>query len=522
MANRRISRAAHVLAAVLLVVCFVLVPAVPARAEGLRDRVVAWTEEERDSKLEHASIGVQVGVTSESEVNSRYPDSDAQSFQSISDTIAALSAGKLDYATATEPIAQLYMRENPDLTYVLPALYTCDVSMGMAKGNDELRQKINDVIARLRADGTIDAVQKKWCEEGDYDMSDIPVREDGEVLTVAYSPTDEPSTFMYEGHAAGMDVEIMMRVAYELGMRIEFQDMNFTAKLSALSAGKVDVGLYMVNTPERAKSIDFTDTVYVINWVAMTTDATAGSASFLDSLVSNLENTFIAEDRWVMILQGLLVTAGIAVGSFALGTLGGGVLCLMKRSGRRALVVFANGYCRIATGIPVLVWLMILYYIVFASVSVPAVAVAVICFGLEVSAPLSGVFSTGLDSVAPGEIEAAQALGFPSSQIYRRVILPQAVQRIGGLYTGQLTSLIKATSIVGYVAITDLTKVSDIIRSRTFQAFFPLLSVAVVYFFLILLFSWLLTCALRRFDPKRRSKDRVLRGISAARTADAR
>ncbi len=510
-ANRRV--VAVLLA--LLAACLVLMPAVPARAEGLRDRVITWSEEERDSKLEHASIGVQVGVTSETEVNNRYPEADAQSFQSISDTIAALSAGKLDYATATEPIAQLYMRENPDLTYVLPALYTCDVSMGMAKGTDELRQKINEVIARLREDGTIDAIQKKWCEDGDYDMSDIPVREDGEVLTVAYSPTDEPSTFMYNGQAAGMDVEIIMRVAYELGMRCEFQDMNFTAKLSALSAGKVDVGIYMVNTPERAKSIDFTDTAYVINWVAMTRSDSGSAASVFDGLVSNLENTFIAEDRWLMILQGLSTTAGIAVGSFALGTLGGAALCLMRRSKRRVLSTLANGYCRIVTGIPVLVWLMILYYIVFASVNVPAVVVAIVCFGLEVSAPLSGVFQTGLDSVAPGEVEAAQAMGFPSSQIYRLVVLPQAIQHVGGLYTGQLTSLIKATSIVGYVAITDLTKVSDIIRSRTFQAFFPLLSVAVVYFVLILLFSWLLGCWLRRIDPKRRKPERILKGISA-------
>ncbi len=519
MQSLSIHRRAAAVVVALLAACLVSFVPAPAMAEGLRDRVITWTEEERDINLEHASIGVQVGVTSETEVNNRYPDSDAQSFQSISDTIAALSAGKIDYATATEPIAQLYMRENPDLTYVLPALYTCDVSIGMAKGNDELKAKINEVIARLRADGTIDAIQKKWCEDGDYSMDDVPVREDGEVLTVAYSPTDEPSTFMYNGHAAGMDVEIIMRVAYELGMRCEFQDMNFTAKLAALTSGKVDLGIYMVNTPERAKSIDFTDTAYVINWVVMTKDKDAASGSFLDGFVSSLESTFIAEDRWVMVLEGLLTTAGIAAGSFALGTVGGIGLCLMRRSRRRAVAGIANGYCRIVTGVPVLVWLMILYYIVFAGVDIAAVAVAIVCFGLEVAAPLSGVFMTGLESVSPGEVEAAHALGLPSGRIYRLVVVPQAVQRISGLYAGQLVSLVKATSIVGYVAISDLTKVSDIIRSRTFQAFFPLISVAVVYFVLILLFSWLLGCALRRFDPKRRSAARVLRGITPARAS---
>ena len=207
------------------------------------------------------------------------------------------------------------------------------------------------------------------------------------------------------------------------------------------------------------------------------------------------------------------MTAGIAVGAFALATVGSGVLCLMKRSGKRALVAVANGYCSVATGIPVLVWLMILYYIVFAGIGIPAIAVAIICFGLEASAPLSNIFVTGLESVSPGEIEAAESMGFSTSQTYRRVVLPQAVQRIGKLYAGQLTALVKATSVVGYVAITDLTKVSDIIRSRTFDAFFPLISVALIYFVIIMLFSALLTALIRRADPRRRKTERVLKGI---------
>lgn len=486
-----------------------------AHAQSLADRVITWTQDERDQKLAHAKIGVQLGVTSETEVAKAYPDATSESFQSISDTIMALSAGKLDYATAPEPIALLYMRKNENLTYVKPALYGCDVSIGMGKGQDELREKLNDAIAKLQQDGTIDAVRKKWCEDGNYDMSDIPVREDGEVLTVGYSPTDEPSSFLYEGHAAGTDAEIIMRAAYEIGMRVEFQDMNFTAKLAALSAGTINAGIYMVNTPERAKSIDFTNTVYSLDWVAMTTVDADANDSMFDAFAAGFTSTFIAEKRWAMVLEGLLVTVGIAVGSFALGTVGGGLLCYMKRSGKRGLAAVANAYCDVVTGIPVLVWLMILYYIVFANVGIPAAMVAVICFGLESSAPLSSIFVTGIDAVSRGEIEAAESMGFSLPQIYRQVVLPQAFQRIGKLYAGQLTALIKATSVVGYVAITDLTKVSDIIRSRTFDAFFPLISVAIVYFVVILVFSTVLTRLIRQADPRRRRPGRVLRGITA-------
>ncbi len=514
--NTRKSRAVSLAVFALLSTVLALVVApVGAQAEGLTDRVVTWTQEERDENLAHAKIGVQLGVTSEAEVAKAYPEAQAESFQSIADTILALGAGKLDYATAPEPIALLYMRKNSNLTYVKPALYGCDVSVGVAKGKDELREKLNQAFAKLQQDGTIDAVRKKWCEDGNYDMSDIPVREDGEVLTVAYSPTDEPSSFLFEGHAAGTDAEMIMRAAYEIGMRVEFQDMNFTAKLAALTAGTVDAGIYMVNTPERAKSIDFTNTVYSLDWVAMTTVDADASDSIFDVFATGFTSTFITEKRWAMVVEGLFVTVGIALGSFALGTVGGGLLCFMKRCGKRVPAAVARVYCDIVTGIPVLVWLMILYYIVFASVGVPAPVVAIICFGLEAAAPLSSIFSTGIEAVSRGEIEAAEAMGFPLPRVYRHIVLPQALQRIGKLYAGQLTALIKATSVVGYVAITDLTKVSDIIRSRTFDAFFPLISVAVVYFVVILVFSLVLTRIIRGADPHRRRPERVLTGITA-------
>ncbi len=140
---------------------------------------------------------------------------------------------------------------------------------------------------------------------------------------------------------------------------------------------------------------------------------------------------------------------------------------------------------------------------------------AVICFGLEAAAPLSKVFTAGLDSVDQGQTEAALAMGFSRGETFRRVVLPQAARSVWGLYSGQLTALIKGTSVVGYVAIADLTKVSDIIRSRTFQAFFPLVSTAIVYFAVIALSSWLLARAGKRLDPKRRGAERILAGIEA-------
>jgi polar amino acid transport system substrate-binding protein len=137
------------------------------------------------------------------------------------------------------------------------------------------------------------------------------------------------------------------------------------------------------------------------------------------------------------------------------------------------------------------------------------VIVAVIAFGLNFGAYVSEMFRTAIEGLDKGQKEAAIAGGFTKIQTFRFIILPQAMVRILPVYKGEFISLIKMTSIVGYIAVQDLTKASDIIRSRTFDAFFPLIMVAVLY----LLIAWLLTRALNMVeisvDPKRKRIKRM-------------
>lgn len=145
---------------------------------------------------------------------------------------------------------------------------------------------------------------------------------------------------------------------------------------------------------------------------------------------------------------------------------------------------------------------MIIFYIVFASVDIDPVLVAVIAFGLNFAAYVSEMFRTGIEGVDTGQTEAGIAIGFSKVKTFIFIVLPQAARRILPVYKGEMISLVKMTSIVGYIAVQDLTKASDIIRSRTFDAFFPLIMVAVLYF----LISWLLMLLLgyveRKTNPK--------------------
>ena len=504
-----------------LVVLTCTLPSPVLAADSSTDSDVSFelSAEEQKERFSSSTLSVEAGTIAEQQLLKDYPDADLQIFQSETDETAALISGKIDYSFVTEFFARSFIANNPGYQYVTPAYMTFDNCFGVAEGNDELRTKLNESLARLREDGTLDAVKKKWEIDRNYTMDDVPVREDGEVLTVATMGTSEPYTFVMNGKDAGSAVEIMMRVAYDLGYRVEFLDMSFTAELAAISSGKADIGLQVTPTDERDKQIDFSDPYLSSAFVALTKSGDTAEAGFLRTLKSNFTSTFITENRWQLVLSGLGVTALIVAGSFVLGTLAGGLLAAMRRSRRPILRGIAKAYGKITTGIPALVWLMILYYIVFAGIDISSILVSVICFGLLSASALAEIYLTGLNSVDKGQMEAATAMGFSHAEAYRRIILPQAAKNVWPLYSGQLTTLIKETSIVGYVAIQDLTKVSDIIRSRTFQAFFPLFATAAVYFALIALCAWVFGRLGRRLDPRRRKPGDVLKGIEVRRAS---
>jgi len=179
----------------------------------------------------------------------------------------------------------------------------------------------------------------------------------------------------------------------------------------------------------------------------------------------------------------------------------------MRMSQNGFLQMPARIYIEVMRGTPVLVLLMLIFYVLFASIDINPVLVAVFAFGLHFAAYIAEIFRAGVRSIDDGQTEAGIAMGFSKVQTFIYIIMPQTVQRILPVYKGEFISLVKMTSIVGYVAVQDLTKASDIIRSRTFDAFFPLIMVAILYFIL----AWVLTRALeyieQRTDPElRRSK----------------
>jgi polar amino acid transport system substrate-binding protein len=183
------------------------------------------------------------------------------------------------------------------------------------------------------------------------------------------------------------------------------------------------------------------------------------------------------------------------------------------RGGNRA----ANTITRICTGLiqglPVVVILMIFYYIVFATAPVTGTFVSVIAFTLTFASAVYSMIRTGVSAIDKGQTEAAYALGVGKNKTFFRIVLPQAMPYILPQFKGELVSLIKATAIVGYIAVEDLTRTGDIIRSRTYEAFFPLIAVAVLYFLMARILIFAAGRIETKTDPKRRKKEDILKGV---------
>ena len=220
------------------------------------------------------------------------------------------------------------------------------------------------------------------------------------------------------------------------------------------------------------------------------------------SIKESFNNNLIVEDRYRMILDGLQVTLIITVCAAVLGTILGGLVCWMRMSRRAWLQNVAKVYIDLMRGTPVLVLLMLMYYVIMAPVDATGIVVAIITFALNTAAYISEMLRTTIQGIDRGQTEAGLALGFTHRQTFLRIVLPQVIKAAMPVYQGEVVSLLKGTSIVGYIAVADMTRASDLIRSRTFDAFFPLIVTAIIYF----LMAWLIGVLLQSLVQRRRMK----------------
>jgi His/Glu/Gln/Arg/opine family amino acid ABC transporter permease subunit len=212
---------------------------------------------------------------------------------------------------------------------------------------------------------------------------------------------------------------------------------------------------------------------------------------------------FIKENRWEYILDGLGVTLQVTFFAVIIGILIGFLVAIVRstydKTGKlRILNFICKIYLTVVRGTPVVVQLLIIYFVIFGSSDISKVLVAIMAFGLNSGAYVAEIFRSGIMSIDNGQFEAGRSLGFNYVQTMIYIIMPQAFKNVLPALGNEFIVLLKETSVSGYIALQDLTKGGDIIRSRTYDAFMPLIAVALIYLIMVMIFTKLVNMLERR------------------------
>ena len=212
---------------------------------------------------------------------------------------------------------------------------------------------------------------------------------------------------------------------------------------------------------------------------------------------------FIDDNRWRYITDGLKITLLVTVFAVLIGVVLGFLIAIVRtthdKTGKlKILNAICKVYLTVIRGTPVVVQLMIIYFIIFGSVDISKVVVAIVAFGINSGAYVAEIFRSGIMSIDNGQFEAGRSLGFNYAQTMMYIVMPQAIKNVLPTLCNEFISLLKETSVSGYIALQDLTKGGDIIRSRTYDAFMPLIAVALIYLAMVMIFTKLVSLLERR------------------------
>lgn len=241
-------------------------------------------------------------------------------------------------------------------------------------------------------------------------------------------------------------------------------------------------------------------------------------SDWIERLKDEFILNFVEDDRWRYLVDGLRATIIITFSALIIGIVIGLVVATVRSTHDKTIETMHPGigrtilkilnficklYVTVIRGVPVVVQLLIAYFIIFVSVT-NGVVVGILTFGINSGAYVAEIFRGGIMAVDPGQMEAGRSLGFNYVQTMRYIVVPQAFKHILPALLNELIALFKETAVVGYVAVKDLTKGADIIRGRTFSPFMPLFGAALIYLVFVMFFSWIVGKLERRLRTSER------------------
>jgi len=459
-------------------------------------------------------IGVPDADGTRGMIEELFPNATIESYDDILIGLKAIESGKIDaFASGRNFILRdILDADIKDIKLLDENVVSFDCALGLSEltNIDNYKERVDIAVASLFADGTIDEMKQRWFEEGDTNMPliQMPANPEYTIRAVTEGLT-RPYSFVKDNTLTGFDIELAYRVASLINCDIEFSTADYPAMLMGLATGKYDMisaNLYI--SEERQENVMFSlKTNSSDICVAIKDPNYVGENKTILNIKEGFKRTFIEENRYQMIIDGLITTLIITLFGFVLANIVGAIFCYFALSKFKVLNIINELFTQIMQGMPLVVTLMIMFYVIFGSSNISGVIISIVCFGMTSGSSLAGVFANAIKSVDKGQNEAALALGLNKRQSFIGIVMPQAIRFMLSSYFGELIGLLKGTAIVGYVAVIDLTKASNIIRSSTYDAFFPLFSIALIYFLITFVILKVLKIAQKSLEPKRYVKE---------------
>ena len=443
-------------------------------------------------------IGVQIGTVGDTYASDYEGDEEGtkvERYNKGNDAISSLKNGKIDCVIIDKEPAKAFVEKNSDLSILEEPFTLEEYAICISKKKTELKDKINNALDELKKDGTLDKIINSYISEDDNDykyQSPEGMTYENGTLVMATNAAFPPYEYYDNNEIIGIDADMARAVADKLNMQLKIEDMEFDAIITAVSGGKADIGVAgMTVTEDRLKNIDFTTSYTTSSQVIIVRN---GKGNAVSSIKDNFYQSFIEKDRYKYILTGLKNTLIIAFFAVIIGVFIGFVVSVIrtthdKTGGLKILNAICRVYLTIIRGTPTMIQLLIIYYVIFASVDINKIIVAVLAFAINSGAYVAEILRGGIMSLDEGQFEGARSLGLNHKQTMRYIILPQVIKNTLPALANEFIVLIKETAISGYIGLQDLTMAGNIVRSNTYQAFFPLVSVACIYLVIVMILT---------------------------------
>lgn len=480
------------------------------------------------SDLEKARFCVVLGSVFDVLVRERFPEASVNQVSDWAEECIQVEQGKAD-AILWEASSLNELNEEYPALYAIPEVVSelefCWTTPKTPEG-EKLCREVNAFIEKMKEEDQLEEIYHRWENPetapdhvDEFPMTGTPKGE----LKVVSCLDWQPVCYLNGSNACGYMIELLYRFCAFAGYTPVPEYVDVQSALAGMNTGRYDMMAYgMVWQEEASEAVYFTDglmsdDIYAViskdRWAGDGYPESAEESSsknkpetFIGQMGHGIEKTFIREDRWKMLLDGFAVTVGLSVFSILFGTVLGALVCFLRMRKVKISSAISGFYIRWMQGMPIILTLLILYYVIFGKATVSAFWVCVLGFTLDFSAYSSEIFRSGIMAVSPGQVKAAKALGFSDLSAFRYIVLPQMIIHCLPVYMGQVISTVKLTSVAGYISVLDLTRVSDLIRARTYEAFFPLIFTALVYFIVAYLLTLMLKKLEKKLDPVRRKR----------------